>query len=169
MEDAMDIYELLHTDHEKVARLFEQLESAEEGERAELVRAIELELVPHAKSEEKLFYAALKEFAESKDIALEGDEEHAQIEHLLEELQAVDVADETFAAKAKVLKEAVEHHVEEEEGEMFTKAKRVLSAEQAFALAQEVTAEKLVQRKELLGGDEEPAAAIELEEQPPAH
>src|SRR5689334_2641048 len=108
----MDIFELLHTDHEKVAQLFSELEDAETSERAELVRQIELELMPHAKAEQAIFYEALKELEETKDIVLEGFEEHAQVEHLLEELKSCDVEDESFEAKAKVLKEAVEHHVE---------------------------------------------------------
>jgi hypothetical protein len=159
----MDIYELLKSDHEVVAKLFKQIEDAEGEEREELVRTLELELLPHAQAEQALFYEPLKEFEATKDIVLEGDEEHAQIEHLLEELKSVDVEDETFEAKLSVLKEAVEHHVEEEEGEMFTKARTVLSTEQAFALAQEVTAEKLVRRAAL--EDDEEGIEIDLEDE----
>ncbi|MFL6253707.1 MAG: hemerythrin domain-containing protein, partial [Pyrinomonadaceae bacterium] len=81
----------------------------------------------HAKIEESIFYPAIKQAAETREIVLEGFEEHHVIKMLLNELDSMPVDTEQWAAKLKVLKENVEHHVEEEEQEMFQKAREVLS------------------------------------------
>jgi iron-sulfur cluster repair protein YtfE (RIC family) len=129
----MNAIQLLKEDHKKVSGIFEQLEpTTERAEktREELFGKLKQELDIHAKIEESIFYPAIKQAAETRDIVLEGFEEHHVIKVLLAELDESPVGTEQWTAKLKVLKENVEHHVEEEEGEMFPKAKDVLEEEQ---------------------------------------
>ncbi|MBC7931164.1 MAG: hemerythrin domain-containing protein [Rubrivivax sp.] len=129
----MNAIQLLKEDHKKVSGIFEQLEpTTERAEktREELFGKLKQELDIHAKIEESIFYPAIKQAAETRDIVMEGFEEHHVIKVLLKELDESPVGTEQWTAKLKVLKENVEHHVEEEEGEMFPKSKEVLEAEQ---------------------------------------
>ncbi len=141
----MNAFTLLKTDHKKVAGIFEKLEpTTERGAktREELFAQLKNELDIHARIEEEVFYPALKEADETHDIVLESYEEHAVVKQLLSELDELSKDDETWGAKLKVLQENVEHHVEEEEGEMFPKARKVLSAEEIDALGERLEAAK---------------------------
>ncbi|MDQ1523841.1 MAG: hypothetical protein QOE47_1765, partial [Pyrinomonadaceae bacterium] len=129
----MDAITLLKTDHEKVSGIFEKLEETTERAektREELFTKLKQELDVHAHIEETIFYPVLKKAEETRDITMEGIQEHHVVKVLLGELDAMGVGSETWTAKLKVLKENVEHHVEEEEGDMFKKAREVLSKEQ---------------------------------------
>ena len=129
----MNAIQLLKEDHKKVSGIFEQLEPTTERDektREELFGKLKQELDIHAKIEESIFYPAIKRAAETREIVLEGFEEHHVIKMLLKELEAMPVDTEQWTAKLKVLKENVEHHVEEEEGEMFQKARDVLSEDE---------------------------------------
>lgn len=86
------------------------------------------ELAIHEQIEEEIFYPAVREGAskEGVEIVLEGYEEHHVMDVLQEELKAASVEDENYDAKFKVLTENVEHHIEEEEGEMFAEARKAL-------------------------------------------
>ena len=95
--------------------------------------------------EEEIFYPALKEHPKAKDIVLEGYEEHHVVDLLMGELEALDVADETWGAKAKVMKENIEHHIEEEEGEMFKQARQVFDRQELEDLGARM-AERKAQR-----------------------
>src|ERR1051326_1407338 len=88
--------------------------------------------------EETIFYPSIKRAAETREIVLEGFEEHHVIKMLLKELEAMPVDTEEWAAKVKVLQENVEHHVEEEEGEMFQKARDVLSEDEINQLGEQM-------------------------------
>ena len=126
----MNAFQLLKEDHQKVSGIFQQLEpTTERAEktRTELFAKLHEELDIHARVEEAVFYPAIKQAAETREIVLEGFEEHHVIKMLLKELASMPVDTEQWTAKIKVLKENVEHHVEEEEGEMFQKARDVLS------------------------------------------
>ncbi|MEO6094478.1 MAG: hemerythrin domain-containing protein [Fibrobacteria bacterium] len=137
----MNIYELLKKDHKTVKSLFSKLERTTEeqsDEREDLFQTLKQELSVHALAEEKFFYPLLQEEEESEDIALEALEEHRVVKRLLKELDANQKGTKEWAAKLKVLQENVEHHVEEEEGELFEKAEDVLSKEQAEEIAEQV-------------------------------
>ena len=145
----MDAIALLKADHEKVSALFAQLEETTERAektREELFTKLKQELDLHAHVEEKIFYPALKEAEETRDITMEGIQEHHVVKVLLRELDAMGVTSETWTAKLKVLQENVEHHVEEEEGEMFKKARNVLSADQLDELGALIEQEKRQQK-----------------------
>ncbi|HEV2803018.1 MAG TPA: hemerythrin domain-containing protein [Pyrinomonadaceae bacterium] len=145
----MDAITLLKTDHEKVSGIFEKLEATTERAektREELFTQLKLELDLHAHVEEKIFYPVLKKAEETREITLEGIQEHHVVKRLLSELDAMEVGSEIWTAKLKVLKENVEHHVEEEEGEMFKGAREVLSTEQLEELGTLIEEEKRQQK-----------------------
>ncbi|HEV2861221.1 MAG TPA: hemerythrin domain-containing protein [Pyrinomonadaceae bacterium] len=129
----MNAFQLLKEDHKKVSGIFQQLEPTTERAlktREELFTKLKQELDIHAQIEETIFYPAIKDAHETREITLEGFEEHHVVKTLLGELEAMPVDTEEWAAKLKVLQENVEHHVEEEEEEMFQKARQVLSEEE---------------------------------------
>jgi hemerythrin-like domain-containing protein len=133
----MNAFTLLKNDHEKVAGLLEKLEGTTERAlktREELFTQLKSELDIHAEIEEKIFYPVLEKADETRDITLEAFEEHRLVKQLLGELEAGAKDDEQWTAKFTVLKENIEHHVEEEEGEMFKKARKVLSEEEIETL-----------------------------------
>jgi hypothetical protein len=150
----MTVFELLKKDHQKVSAIFEQIEQTTERAvktREELFARLKTELDIHAELEEMILYPALKEFEESREIALEGIEEHRVVKTLLAELEAMAVSSEQWTAKLTVLKENVEHHVEEEEGEMFKKAREVLSREQIEDITARLEAEKKTMKASIQG------------------
>jgi iron-sulfur cluster repair protein YtfE (RIC family) len=151
----MNAFELLKQDHKKVSGIFEKLEpTTERGvkTREELFAQLKQELDIHARIEETIFYPVIKEAKETKDITLEAYEEHNVVKQLLAELDELSKDDETWGAKLKVLKENVEHHVEEEEEEMFPSARKVLSPEQIEELGTRMEASKKEQRKASAAG-----------------
>ena len=124
----MNAITLLKDDHDKVKKLLEELESTTERgikRREELFSTIKRELTVHEIIEEEIFYPTLKQHPKAKDIVLEGYEEHHVVDTLMGELTALPFDDETWGAKAKVMQENIEHHIEEEEGEMFRTARQV--------------------------------------------
>ena len=119
---------LLMEDHKVLKNLLtegeESTERAVKG-RKELLARLTRELEVHEAIEEKILYPALKKHEKAKDIVLEGYQEHHVADLLVKELHATDVTNEVWGAKMKVLKEAIEHHIEEEEEDMFKKARDI--------------------------------------------
>jgi hemerythrin-like domain-containing protein len=141
----MDAFTLLKADHKKVAGILEKLDSTTERgvkTREELFTQLKTELDAHARVEETIFYPALEKADETRDITLEAFEEHRLVKQLLGELETLGKDEEQWTAKFTVLKENVEHHVEEEEGEMFKSARKVLSKEEAETLGTRMEAAK---------------------------
>jgi len=133
----MDAISLLKADHDKVKKIL--AEGEETTERAEVTRTelfakIKAEMLIHERIEEEIFYPALKSHPKAKDIVLEGYEEHHVVDEIMGELETLPVTDETWGAKFKVMKENIEHHIEEEEGEMFKTARQVLDADELESL-----------------------------------
>ena len=129
----MDAFTLLKADHKKVAGLMDKIEDTTERAlktREELFTQLKSELDLHAQVEETILYPVLEKAKETHEISLEAYEEHKVVKQLLSELESEPKDAEEWTAKFTVLKENVEHHVEEEEGEMFKKARRVLSEEE---------------------------------------
>ena len=147
----MNAFTLLKEDHQKVSGIFEKLEETTERAektRAELFAQLRQELEIHAHIEETIFYPELKREAETREITLEGVEEHKDIKAALAEVGTTDVTSELFAVRLKVLKELVEHHVEEE-GEMFKSAREVFPAERIEKLGALMAEEKKAQQQKL--------------------
>lgn len=141
----MNAFNLLKEDHKRVAGIFEKLEPTTERAlktREELFNKLNSELEVHAAVEEQIFYPVLKEAAETREITFEAFEEHRVVKELLKELASSPKDTEEWTAKLTVLKENVEHHVEEEEGEMFKKARKVLTDEEAEELGSRMEAAK---------------------------
>src|SRR5688500_16664631 len=123
----MNALDLLEEDHKKMKKLLEELDSTTERgvkTREELFAKVRKELKIHETIEEEILYPALKEHPKAKEIVLEGYEEHHVADVILGELEGVAVDDERWGAKFSVLKENIEHHIEEEEDEMFKKARQ---------------------------------------------
>lgn len=126
----MDALELLKIDHKKVTKLLEELENTTERAvktREKLFAELNAELLLHEELEEKLLYPLLKNEDSTKDITLESYQEHHVVDILLKELNEMNVTDEAWPAKLKVLKENLEHHIQEEENKMFPKTKKVIN------------------------------------------
>ena len=141
----MDAITMLKADHDKVKKLLTELESTTERgvkTREELFATIKGELSIHEVIEEEIFYPALKSHPKAKDIVLEGYEEHHIADVIVRELHQVATDDEQWGAKFKVLKESIEHHIKEEEGEMFRTARGVLSREELKTLGAKMIAMK---------------------------
>jgi hypothetical protein len=138
----MDAFELLKADHKKVAELFDLMETASGKRKLDVFRRIKRELEIHTHIEETIFYPALEKPEETHDLTLEAYEEHKVVKTLLAELGGAKSANDEWQAKAKVLRENVEHHVDEEENELFDKADDALSDEEIEALGERMAAEK---------------------------
>ncbi len=141
----MHALELLKEDHRTVKKLLGELESTTERgvkTRTELFAKIKKELQVHETIEEEILYPALKKHPKAKEITLEGYEEHNVVDRLLAELDNLPVEDETWGPKLKVMKENIEHHIEEEEDEMFEKARGIFDAEELREMGVRMEARK---------------------------
>jgi len=148
----MDAISMLKTDHDKVKQLLTELESTTERgvkTRAELFATIKGELTIHEVIEEEIFYPALKSHPKAQDIVLEAYEEHHVVDLLMGELESLDVSDETWGAKALVMKENIEHHIEEEEGDMFKQARQVFDRQELEDLGARMAGRKSSAKQEL--------------------
>ncbi len=148
----MDAITLLKRDHDKVKELLAKLETTTERgvkTRQELFSTIKGELIVHEIIEEEIFYPTLKSHPKAKDIVLEGIEEHDVVNHLMGELEDLPVEDETWGPKAKVMKENVEHHIEEEEGDMFKKARQIFDEAELEELGSRMEERKESARREV--------------------
>lgn len=115
--------ELLRADHKLVSGLFAEYEKARsKDKKKELVARICQELSVHAQVEEEIFYPAFKQALKDKELVPEAVVEHASLKALIAQVEGVEPDGEMFDAKIKVLSEYVEHHVKEEQNEMFPKA-----------------------------------------------
>jgi len=150
----MNALELLKTDHETVSELFDQVKATEESEHPKLFEQIRTELEVHTHIEETIFYPKMEEEGDEElsDIVKEGIEEHRQVKMFLKELSNLSEESDKFEAKLKVLMEDVEHHVEEEEGEMFPLVEDQFDEEVLEQLGSSMEAEKKSFKKELAAG-----------------
>jgi hemerythrin-like domain-containing protein len=141
----MDAISLLEEDHRKMKKLLSELESTTERgvkTREELFATVKDELTVHETIEEEIFYPALKEHPKTKEIALEAYEEHHVVDMVMAEIEDVPSDDETWGAKFKVMKENIEHHIEEEENEMFKQARQVFEEGELEALGEQMRLRK---------------------------
>lgn len=142
----MDFLKTLKLDHELVEELFDALEAADADsleEREALFKKLRTELFSHSKAEEAVLYTRLEELEEVKSLALESTEEHDVIDYMLSKLEATPVEDTGhWEAEIKVLKEAVEHHVQEEETRMFPRVRELFTAKDLDQMAVRFKEEK---------------------------
>ena len=116
---APDAIDLLTNDHEEVRELFSQFEDADEGDKRALANAICSALKAHAVLEETMFYPAAFEATGNGDLLAEALVEHAAARDLIAQIEAGFPGEPMYDARVRVLAEYVEHHVGEEEGELF--------------------------------------------------
>ena len=134
---------MIRMDHTHVMATFHRyrLDASPRTKRG-LVETVCLALEIHAQLEEEIFYPALREYDKTREIVLEGFEEHHVADLIAAELKKTDVSDERWAAKWSVLKENLEHHIEEEEEDMFKKARTLLDKSELVALGERMQAVK---------------------------
>jgi len=136
----MNAIKMLKQQHREVAKLFKQLDGSQSDEtRQSTFEEIADALAVHAAIEERHFYPAVKR-QQTEDILLESVEEHLQIKRAIADLLEMDAGDDDFEAKAKVLQEDVEHHVEEEETSLFPTVEKLFDEEELEALGQAMEA-----------------------------
>lgn len=153
----MNAIELLKADHERVKSILTQLsESTERGlkKRTDLLAKLEMEITLHTKLEEEILYPAFKEAgAKEQDIMYyEAKEEHRTVDSLvLPDLKETDPGTPEFSGRVKVVKELLEHHIEEEESEMFPQAQKLLGKAKLEELGAQMEAMKTNYKKSLPG------------------
>lgn len=124
----LDAIELLSTDHEDVRQLFAEYDElvaddADPEDRAALASEICDALTAHATAEEEIFYPAARGVLDADDLIDEAETEHASARTLIERIRGMEAGDDAYDATVRVLAEAVEHHVQEEEGELFPRVR----------------------------------------------
>jgi hemerythrin-like domain-containing protein len=141
LRDNATIYDILKIEHKDVKRLFKQIID-EERFQENVYNQIKTALSIHMAGEEKLLYPRLENNAESRSIALESYEEHDVGKKIINDIDNATDSDEKYA-KLKVLSEAIDMHIKEEENELFKKARRVLSDEDERTIAKDFMDEKM--------------------------
>ncbi|WP_346833686.1 hemerythrin domain-containing protein [Pseudomonas abietaniphila] len=151
----MNAIELLKADHERVKAILTQLsESTERGvkKRTDLLQKLEMEITIHTKLEEEILYPAFKEAGgkEQDVMYYEAKEEHRTVDSLvLPDLKATDPGTPEFSGRVKVVKELLEHHIEEEETEMFPQANKLLGKAKLDELGAQMEAMKASYKKSM--------------------
>jgi hypothetical protein len=148
----MNALTMLENEHRAMRELLAKLEATTERgikTREELYSTIKGALTLHEIIEEEIFYPALKVHPKAEDIVLEGYEEHHVVDLVMRELEDTPVDDETWGAKAKVMQENVEHHMEEEEGDMFKQARAIFDRAELEALGDRMTDRRTEAGREL--------------------
>jgi len=143
--DENDPIALLESDHRRFENLLKAGEETTERAvigRTTLLNTLTAALNVHELIEEKVLYPALKPHAEARDIVLEGFQEHHVADLIVKELHDLAKDDEQWGAKFKVLKESIEHHLQEEEGTMFPRARQLFSAEELHDIGRRMRALK---------------------------
>ena len=134
----MEIYEALKKDHVELKQLLNELIALKDDDdyRYVLVEEIRNALVPHSRAEESVFYNTLRAVNADKKIVFHGYQEHMEAEGLLRTLQVMDKMNMGWRAVATKLLEAVSHHIQEEETEIFAEARKVFTSEEAIAMCE---------------------------------
>ena len=151
---AKDACDLLDADHRAVKKMFKEYEELTKSrgrtigqKKLDLARQICQELTVHTQIEDEIFYPAVRAAVKDTGMVAEAEVEHQSARELIEQIEAMDEADEMFDAKVTVLGEYVDHHVKEERNEMFPKARA------ARKLDLVAMRDELMQRKEELMGE----------------
>lgn len=122
----MNITELLKEDHREVEGLIAQLEGSADHETFGKIKSA---LKMHTKIEEEILYPAMEDFDETEELVDESYQEHDEVDQLLMEMSGTQPQSEEFQDLLAQLKESIEHHVGEEENELFPNAESLLGAE----------------------------------------
>jgi hemerythrin-like domain-containing protein len=143
-----DAISILKGDHQRVRQLLRRLENTTDRaatQRKDLLSEIENEVKVHTTVEEEIFYPAFKEAVRSKsdkETYFEAIEEHHVVDLVMPEIKSTEAASEQFGAKAKVLKDLIEHHAQEEESQMFPKARKAMTPGELDELGKRIQSRK---------------------------
>ena len=143
-----DAISILKRDHQRVRQLLRRLENTTDRaatQRKELLSEIENEVKVHTTVEEEIFYPAFKEAVRSKSdkkAFFEAIEEHHVVDLVMPEIKSTEAASEQFGAKAKVLKDLIEHHAQEEEIQMFPKARKAMTPGELVEVGKRIQSRK---------------------------
>lgn len=162
MKNKLDLFSLIKKDHRKVETLFSKLEKTTERAtkvRSELYAKLRSELTIHSEAEESAVYPSLKENEITEEIGYESVEEHDIVKFLLSKLDKAPCDSKEWTAQMTALKEAVQHHVKEEENVMFKKIKRAFPQEQLNEMAAKFQEAKGAASANIPEGQAEAAAA----------
>ena len=149
----MDALSLLKQDHEKVKGLIKQVEETSDRatkQREELFQTIVDELTVHERIEEEIFYPTVQKHEKAKDLILESYVEHGVVDDLLDQISTIETGDEKWMPSFKVFKENLEHHMKEEEGELFPKVESIFSKDQLTKMGEQMAALKEQAQQELM-------------------
>jgi hemerythrin-like domain-containing protein len=138
-----DAIALLESDHRRMQKLLTEGEKTTpqaSARRSELLDTLTAELKAHELLEERVLYPALEAHPESRDVTLEGFQEHHVADVIVEELHGVAADSEDWGAKFTVLKENIDHHIEEEEGGLFRTARGLFSQDELDAMGAKMAA-----------------------------
>lgn len=151
----MNAIEMLIREHEEAANMFDELENSNEDQlttadenttivqaRIDLFRKLKNALTLHTRAEEQVFYPALENFDETRDLITEAYREHGEVDQLLEEISGLNPTNEQWLDKIAELRESVEHHVSEEEDELFPQVEELFDEEQLQQLGAQMEAVK---------------------------
>lgn len=138
----------LHQEHQEVKNILRKLVKASESDRQQWLDQLRGNLIPHMEAEEKHIYPALRQQGgEVKESALEAIEEHSAAKYVCKQLFDVGTSDETFKAKAQVLMELIQHHIQEEESEMFDDIEDSFSSQELDNMFSKFEQEEQSQKK----------------------
>lgn len=166
-ERRMDIFSMLKRDHDLVLGLIKKLEKTDESavtKRENIFAKIKEELTVHAKSEENAVYAQLQDRELTRDFALEGTEEHEIVDRLIAKLDSISASEDRWMALVTVLKEMLEHHIDEEESDMFKKMKKEFDKDELLQMARMMKSEKQQHKRSFAGNRTVKAPIYERED-----
>jgi hypothetical protein len=144
----MDVLTFLKDEHDEAKAVFKKLEKAEGAAAQKLWDQLGSMLSLHEEMEETLFYPPLKKEEAAKDLILEAYQEHHVMDVLIAELSQLKPTDEAWEPKIKVLQENTEHHIEEEEGELFPKVRKIWDTERRQQVGRQMQEMKAQRHKE---------------------
>jgi hypothetical protein len=153
MKHDNQLFRTLVSQHREVDEMLTQLQGGDHDSRRTLFPQMRLALLSHAKAEEKTFYAALERAGEKRD-AKHAKREHREIEDAMRELDALDYSDDGWTKAVTKLADAVEHHVEEEESEIFDAAADSMETAELDELAQRFLEQQEAEKARLGAADD---------------
>jgi hypothetical protein len=156
MKSDVGIFGRLKKEHSEVSEMLEELADGSPDERRELFPKLKVELLAHAHAEQETLYERLRGRNDRLTCQVEdGRDEHDSMEAMIETLSELDPAADEWVACLKSLEECIDHHVDDEENEMFPAAKKLIDAEHAVDIEREYVEAKSKQMRQLEGGNGE--------------